>query len=206
MRDLVARREPLYEFAIRSWLKDYRLETAEGQVAALQRCVPEVAKIKREDLRDEYARRLAGWAGWDDIAMVVRRVRETAGVPVENGSRGRRPQPSTPVPPKDDPRLHLQREAVKAALQEPAVAGPAYDELPEAAFTQPAFAGVHRAIQDAGGVCAGLSGPTWLDAVGEQCKPEVRGLVSELAVEPMQLPRKALRNCSSGTRSPKSWW
>src|SRR5215213_11218411 len=86
VRDLVARREPLYEFAIRSWLKDYRLETAEGQVAALQRCVPEVAKIKREDLRDEYARRLAGWAGWDDIAMVVRRVRETAGVPVENGS------------------------------------------------------------------------------------------------------------------------
>ena len=33
--------------------------------------------------------------------------------------------------------------------------GPAYDELPEQAFSHPAFAAVHRAVQAAGGVCAG---------------------------------------------------
>ncbi|MGH3588869.1 MAG: DNA primase, partial [Pseudonocardia sp.] len=60
VRDLVARREPLFEFAIRSMLRDYKLDTAEGRVAALQRTVPLVARIKREELRDEYARRLAG--------------------------------------------------------------------------------------------------------------------------------------------------
>ena len=98
VRDLVARREPLFEFAIRSMLRDHDLDSAEGRVAALQRTVPLVARIKREDLRDEYARRLAGWTSWDDIAMVVRRVRETAGAPAEPRPRAarRRPAPAAP--------------------------------------------------------------------------------------------------------------
>ena len=97
VRDLVARREPLFEFAIRSMLREHDLDSAEGRVAALQRTVPLVARIKREDLRDEYARRLAGWTSWDDIAMVVRRVRETAGAPAEP-RRGRRPPPGDARP------------------------------------------------------------------------------------------------------------
>ena len=187
VRDLVARREPLFEFAIRSILRDHDLDTAEGRVGALQRCVPLVAQIRREDLRDEYARRLAGWTSWDDIAMVVRRVRESAGAPAER-SRTSRSAPA--VPARDDPRLHRQREALKAALQVPAIAGPGYDELPEQAFTHPAYVQVHRAIQVAGGVCGGREGPAWLDAVVAECAPEVRGLVSELAVEPLELPQK----------------
>jgi DNA primase len=187
VRDLVARREPLFEFAIRSILRDHDLDTAEGRVGALQRCVPLVAQIKREDLRDEYARRLAGWTSWDDIAMVVRRVRENAGAPAERSRTARR---APAAPPRDDPRLHRQREALKAALQVPAIAGPGYDELPEQAFTHPAYVQVHRAIQVAGGVCGGREGPAWLDAVVAECAPEVRGLVSELAVEPLELPQK----------------
>jgi DNA primase len=84
----------------------------------------------------------------------------------------------------------VQREALKAALQVPTIAGPSYDELPEQAFTHPALAGVHRAMQAAGGVGAGLTGQPWLEAVVAQCTPEVRPLVSELAVEPMELPRR----------------
>jgi DNA primase len=197
VRDLVARREPLYEFVIRSKLRDHDLDTAEGRVAALQRTVPVVARIKREELRDEYARRLAGWVGWDDIAMVVRRVRESAGAPVEpvrggrNGRNGRNGQREVPAPPpKDDPRLHLQREALKAALQVPAVAGPAYDELPEQVFTHPAFAAVHRAVQAAGGVCGGREGHVWIEAVAAETPPETRSLVTALAVEPLELPRR----------------
>ena len=188
VRDLVARREPIYEFAIRTMLRDYDLNRAEGQVAALQRCVPLVARIKREDLRDEYARRLAGWTSWDDIAMVVRRVRESAGAPAERPRTAARSGPSAPS--RDDPRLHRQREALKAALQVPSIAGPGYDELPEQAFTHPAYVQVHRAIQVAGGVCGGREGPAWLDAVVAECGPDARGLVSELAVEPLELPQK----------------
>ncbi len=195
VRDLVARREPLFEFAIRSILGEHNLDTAEGQVAALQRTVPLVARIRREDLRDEYARRLAGWTGWSDEFTVVRRVRETAG----GGGRGddavrvrgrpdRREAPD--APPKDDPRLHVQREVLKAALQVPAIAGPSYDELPEQVFTHPAFGDVHRAVQAAGGVCGGRDGQAWLEVVLAGCDPQTRRLVTELAVEPLELPRK----------------
>jgi DNA primase len=189
VRDLVARREPLFEFAIRSILAEHDLDTAEGRVAALQRCVPLVAQIKREDLRDEYARRLAGWTSWDDIAMVVRRVRESAGAPAERPRGGSRPAPAPPSP--DDPRLHRQREALKAALQVPAIAGPGYDELPEEAFTHPSYVRVHRAVRSAGGVCGGREGSAWLDAVLAECNQEVRGLVAELAVEPLELAQKS---------------
>ncbi len=187
VRDLVARREPIYEFAIRSMLREHDLETPEGQTAALRRLVPLVARIKREDLRDEYARRLAGWTGWRDEFTVVRRVREEAGAPPQRvrGQRG-----ASAPPPRDDPRLHLQREALKSALQVPTIAGPSYDELPEQAFTHPAFAAVHRAVVAAGGVCGGRQGPEWLEAVLAECGAEGRPLVTALAVEPLELPRK----------------
>ena len=193
VRDLVARREPLFEFAIRSMLRDHDLDSAEGRVAALQRTVPLVARIRREDLRDEYARRLAGWTSWDDIAMVVRRVRETAGAPVER-LRARRPEVGAPR--RGDPQLHRQREALKAALQIPAVAGPGYDELPEQVFTHPAFAAVHRAVQAAGGVSVAQGGSGWLEAVLAGCPADVKPLVTELAVEPLELPRRGGRTSS----------
>jgi len=187
VRDLVARREPLFEFAIRSMLREHDLDTPEGQTAALRRCVPVVAKIRREDLRDEYARRLAGWTGWSDEFTVVRRVREEAG---GNGRAGRSRRDASAAPRKDDPRLHLQREALKSALQLPAIAGPGYDELPEQAFTHPAFATVHRSVQAAGGVCAGLAGQAWVERVVGECGANERPLVTALAVEPLELPRK----------------
>jgi DNA primase len=184
--DLIARRIPLVEFVLRETTRRFDLDTAEGRSAALDRGVPLVAQIKDHGLRDEYARRLAGWVSWDDIAMVVRRVRETAGGPAE--PRGRR---AVAAPPKDDPRLHVQREALKAALQVPAIAGPSYDELPDQAFTHPAFQTVHRAVRVAGGVSAGLSGQAWVEAVAAGCTTDVRPLVSELAVEAMELPRRS---------------
>ena len=196
VRDLVARREPLFEFAIRSMLREHDLDSAEGRVAALQRTVPLVARIKREELRDEYARRLAGWTSWDDIAMVVRRVRETAGAPVEPRPGGPRRREAPSAPRRGDPTLHRQREALKAALQIPTVAGPSYDELPEQAFTHPTFAAVHLAIQSAGGVCEARGGSNWLEAVLAQCTADVRPLITELAVEPLELPRRNGRSPS----------
>ena len=44
VRDLVARRVPMFEFAIRSMLEDYDLDHAEGRVEALRRTVPVPAR------------------------------------------------------------------------------------------------------------------------------------------------------------------
>ena len=93
VRDLVARRRPLFEFAIRSLLDEYDLDSVDGRVAALERTVPLVAQIKDVDRRDGYAVKLAGWAGWNDENQVVRRVRETAG---SGPAKPRRRQPRKP--------------------------------------------------------------------------------------------------------------
>ncbi len=107
LRDLVARRTPLFEFAIRTALAEHDLDSAEGRVTALRRCVPMVARIKDPTLRDEYARQLAGWVGWEDVAQVIGRVREEAqkrGLPERGGRRAhRRPRGRAAPAPAERP-------------------------------------------------------------------------------------------------------
>ena len=156
--------------------------------------MPLVARIRREDLRDGYARRLAGWTGWPDENTVVRRVRESAGAPVDAPTRRtqRRTQAQATrtegpeMPDRRDPRLRVQREVIKAALQAPALAGPVYDTLPDDAFSHPGYLAVHQAVLDAGGTASGLSGHSWLNAVADEVPTGFRPLVSELAVEALQ--------------------
>lgn len=199
VRDLVARRKPLFEFAIKAALTEHNLDTAEGRVQALRRTVPEVARIKDIALRDEYARQLAGWVGWEDTAAVLRRVRETAGghtrsarkTPVQDPNQGALDVDvdAPPRPDRRDPRLLAQRDVLKAALQLPALAGPLYDALPDEAFTHPAYLLVHQAVREVGGTASGLSGPALVEAVSQRVNHEsMRVLVSELAVE--TLPTK----------------
>lgn len=190
VRDLVARRTPLFEFVIRSALAEHDLDSAEGRVAALRRCVPIAARIKDQTLRDEYARQLAGWVGWDNVAQVIGRVREEA----SGGRKDSRRQPArqqarpaaAPVsrPNPTDPTLWPQREALKAALQYPAIAGPVFDSLTVESFTHPGYAAVRSAIEAAGGMAAGKSGAQWIEAVREQTtSPAAASLVNELGVE-----------------------
>ncbi|HEV7420333.1 MAG TPA: DNA primase [Mycobacterium sp.] len=201
LRDLVARRTPLFEFAIRTALEDHDLDSAEGRVGGLRRCVPMVAKIKDSSLRDEYARRLAGWVGWDDVPQVIGRVREEAARPGGRGDRRRsasadpavrgRPTPVASVvarPNPRDPTLWPQREALKSALQYPVIAGPVFDALTVEGFTHPAYAAVRTAIAAAGGTACGLSGGQWIETVREQTlSPEAGNLVNELGVEAIRV-------------------
>ena len=77
LRDLIARRIPMFEFAIRSALRQVDLDTAEGQVAGLRMAAPVIAQIRDQALRPEYARRLSGWIGMDE-RTVLRAVHEAA--------------------------------------------------------------------------------------------------------------------------------
>jgi DNA primase len=186
LRDLVARRTPLFEFAIRSALAEHDLDNAEGRVAALRQCVPMVARIKDPTLRDEYGRQLAGWVGWDDVAQVVGRVRDQA----KGGRRSSAPanqrvrRAAVARPDPRDPTLWPQREALKSAMQYPALAGPVFDALPVESFTHPGYAAVRAAISAAGGTTCGISGAEWIDSVRQHTGSEAAAsLVNELGVE-----------------------
>ena len=88
VRDLIARRVPLFEFAIRTAINKHNLDTAEGQLAALDEAAPIVARIKDSGLRTRYAVNLDRWLGLMDERFVLARVREHGGTPADQG-RGR---------------------------------------------------------------------------------------------------------------------
>ncbi|HME14242.1 MAG TPA: DNA primase [Mycobacterium sp.] len=199
LRDLVARRTPLFEFAIRAALSEIDLDSAEGRVAALRRCVPMVAQIKDPTLRDEYARQLAGWVGWSDVAQVVGRVRAEAKSPTSQSRAKPRRAAAAEAdsgaaeftalrPDPHDPTLWPQREALKSALQYPALAGPVFDTLTVESFTHPGYAAVCTAILGAGGTATGIGGAEWLDAVRQKApSPAAGGLINELGVESIRV-------------------
>jgi DNA primase len=212
LRDLVARRTPLFEFAIRTAIAEMDLDSAEGRVAALRRCVPMVGQIKDPTLRDEYARQLAGWVGWDDVAQVIDRVRGAAkksksSVRVSGNLRGggqasahvAPAEPAAARPDPHDPILRLQREALKSALQSPALAGPVFDTLTVESFTHPGYAAVRAAIEAAGGTSIGVTGAEWIEAVRRRTTSALTaGLISELGVEAVQVDDEKLPRYIAG--------
>jgi DNA primase len=186
--DLVARRIPLVEFVLRATVGRFDLDTAEGRVGALDRGVPLVAQIKDRSLRDEYARRLAGLVGVSDPLDIVARVR---GLVRSTEQRFGTPVPGPAAEPEParvaDAVATVEREVLKIALQLPAIAGPQFDALAEDAFLVPAHRALRRAIADAGGTAAAVTGPAWTSSVEAGLLEEtLRSGVHALAVEPLR--------------------
>jgi DNA primase len=175
--DLVASRTPLVEFAIRSALDKYDLETAEGRVAALNAAAPLVGRIKDRALRPEYARRLAGWLGME-LEPVLGRVAELAG-------EGRTPaQRRGPEQAPDGAAVTAERELVKLAVQLPVLVAPQYDALDAEVFTHPGARAVHEVVLKAGGTASTAGGEAWVTALLEASPDDtVRAAVTRLAVE-----------------------
>ena len=179
VRDLVAARVPLVEFAVRSALAQYDLESAEGRVQALGAAAPMVAKIKDDALRQEYARRLAGWLGMDDD---LEQVRGLVG-------RGRAPaqrRPGTRPVTRDEVAQQVEREAVKLAVQHPVLVAPAYDDLDDV-FTDPALAAAHQLVMLAGGTAGQVGGEAWVSLLRDVAPDDdARQVLAMLAVEPLR--------------------
>jgi DNA primase len=194
VRELVASRVPLFEFAIRAALARHNLETAEGRIGALREAGPAVIGIRDRALRHEYGRRLAGWLGMDvdavmsALADVARRgPRAAPGAPAEEPVVSGAPKDKLPYPDARDPALMVEREMLKVALQYPQLAGPTYDGMDADAFTAPAYHALHKAIVGAGGTAAAAAGEEWIGRIRTELANEMlRGLVAELAVEPLR--------------------
>jgi DNA primase len=260
VRDLVARRVPVFEFAIRSELAKHNLETNEGRLAALDAAARVIARIKDRGLRDRYAVSLDRWLGMLDEEFVLARVREHASGalagprrsfpgPVPGGRRGAgspggpggpgaagglaarggpaRGAPGAPageaVPggpgaagaaavrggpaaaggpgasgdaaesvPYDlaNPVIQVEREALKLAVQRPALCGPAFDVLGPAAFTALPHSAVRELIDGCGGARGAASAKEWVTRLRDAAPDDqIRGFVTRLAVEALRVPR-----------------
>ena len=181
LRDLIARRVPLFEFAIRAELAHHKLDSAEGRVNALNAAAPLVAQIRDKSLRPEYTRLLAGWLG-TEVEIVSKAVAQgvknqpksqdsTEAVSEDNNNW--RPDPN-------EARLILEREVLKARLQEASLfSGPLWTDIEPGAFTHPAYRELRKTIDE-----------------NEMISPEtinderIKTLFTELTVEPIRADGK----------------
>ena len=177
LRDLIAKRVPLFEFAIRTELKLHNLTTAEGRVNALNATAPLVAQIRDKSLRPEYSRLLAGWLGIEveivtsAVSQGARRIAPVAAVQSDEDQADQswRPHPQ-------EPRLLLEREVLKARLQMPDLVT-TWSEIEEAAFTHPAYVEMKRVID------AHASSTIQIDEISDE---RMKTIFTELTVEPIR--------------------
>jgi DNA primase len=177
LRDLIAKRVPLFEFAIRTELKLHNLTTAEGRVNALNATAPLVAQIRDKSLRPEYSRLLAGWLGIEVeivTSAVSQGARRNAPVAAVQPDEDQVDQSWRPHP--QEPRLLLEREVLKARLQMPDLVT-TWSEIEEAAFTHPAYVEMKRVID------AHASSTI---QIGEVSDERMKTLFTELTVEPIR--------------------
>ncbi len=168
VRELIARRVPLFEFAIKSVIAAYDISAPEGRVNALNQVAPLIGKIRDASLRPEYVRLLAGWLGMevDIVATAVKR----------SGSRAESTQPSQVN--LTDPILVLEREVLKVKLQISDLASSWVDLEPNA-FSYPAYDSLRKLIDSADTFTT--------ESLLEKCdSDEMKSLVTELTVEPIR--------------------
>lgn len=194
VRELIASRIPMFEFAIRTTLNDYDLNTAEGRVAALRAVAPMVASIRDKALRPEYVRLSAGWIGVDQetVADAVRSktsprrndARSAAAPPRHestNPGGWERPDPGSTSG-------AVEAEVLKCALQIPLHAAAWYASVEPSAYTVKIHLAIHEAIEQSGGPGAVATGHEWVQTVLANCPDDdVRALVREYTVAPLHI-------------------
>lgn len=168
VRNLIARRVPLFEFAIKSVIASYDVKAAEGRVNALNQVAPLIGKIRDASLRPEYVRLLAGWLGMEvDVVSAAIKKNSKAG---EN---------QAPVKINlTDPILVLEREVLKVKLQLPELAI-GWVDLEEAAFSFPLYDQLRKLIDQQ----SELNIQALLDNSNSD---ELKSLITELTVEPIR--------------------
>ncbi|HEY2688233.1 MAG TPA: DNA primase [Streptosporangiaceae bacterium] len=200
VRDLIAQRVPVFEFAIRSELSKHNLDTNEGRLAALDAAAAIIGRIKDYGLRDRYAISVDRWLGMMDENFVLARVRAHEGGgrrparAARNGSRAQpvpqqRPEPGAGYD-RNDPVVNLERQALKLAVQRPALCGPAFDSLPGTVFSAPVHVSVQELIARCGGVTGAGTGREWAARLREAApNDQAREFVTRLAVESVEVSR-----------------
>ncbi|MFM9015085.1 MAG: DNA primase [Candidatus Nanopelagicus sp.] len=168
VRNLIARRVPLFEFAIKSVIASYDVKTAEGRVAALNQVAPLIGKIRDASLRPEYVRLLAGWLGMEvDVVSAA----------IKKNNKAVQDQAPAKIN-LTDPILVLEREVLKVKLQLPDLAT-GWIDLEEAAFSFPLYDQLRKQID----LQSELNIQALLD---NSASDELKSLITELTVEPIR--------------------
>ncbi len=125
VRELVARRVPLYRFVLSNVVAKYDLDRADSRIDALREAARLVSSIRDKSKVDAFSRELAGMIGVDvdEARAEVRRAANRPASRQDQRQTTRNPEepvsaaPRNPVPDLRDPRFKLERETLKLVLQ-----------------------------------------------------------------------------------------
>lgn len=201
---------PMFEFAVRTTMKRFDLETPEGRVQAMRAVAPIINSIRDSSLRPEYMRSVAGMLGVE-VEQVLNevqragRIKAREGADNASGQQSGRPADRTPASTDDvpepnakegaaalpmpnlrDPVVINERQLLQALLQYPTrFTTETIDAIPPVAFTAPAHAAIFDGVRTVAGRASQLSTAGWAAAVTEAAPLAVHGLLAELSVAPL---------------------
>ncbi len=188
VRELVARRVPLYRFVLANVISRFDLDRADSRVDAVREAARLVASVRDRSKVDAFARELAGMVGVD-IDQVRAEVRRAAGRGRDRVATGK--SDSAPparssaddVPDPGERRFSIERDVLKLALQHPSTIQAAWAELDPEDFTHPTYRELFQQMEIAGGMGED-SARGLLAALSDG---ELEQMVSALSVEPLHL-------------------
>ncbi len=197
VRELVARRVPLYRFVLDNIVTKYDLDRADGRVDAVREGARLVSSIRDKSKVDAFSRELAGMIGVDveQAREEVRRAANRASRPATQQqprhATGQQPveaaeQPRRQLPDPRDPRFAIERETLKLVIQHPAAIGNAARDVDGSDFIHPTYRAVWELVAASGGAAAGAHDDAWAGRLRDAAAdPIVSSAVSELGVEPL---------------------
>ena len=185
VRELVARRVPLYRFVLANVVQRYDLDRADGRIDALREAAKLVTSIRDRSKVDAFSRELAGMLGIEpaDVQREVRRAAARGSAPAGSpaGGPGRH---DAELPDPRDPRLMLERETLKLVVQHPGLVGRTTKDVDAEDFTHGAYRALWSSIEAVGGPTA--ADAHWAAHLSDaQTDERLRSLVNSLAVEPL---------------------
>ncbi|MGZ6745682.1 MAG: DNA primase [Nocardioides sp.] len=200
VRELVARRVPLYRFVLSNTVAKYDLDRADGRVDALREAARLVSSIRDRSKVDAFSRELAGMIGID-MEQARAEVRRAANRPAprpdqrdqrSSGSAGAPAAEASEAPPRSqvphlrDPRFSLERETLKLVLQYPMAIGRTTSDVGPNDFTHPTYRAVWELVAAAGGPVAGSGDSGWATKLRDAATdPAVSSAISALGTEPL---------------------
>ena len=200
VRDLIAKKEELYKFVMRSILARYNLDHADARLAAVREAAPLVTAIRDQSQVDNYINELASLAGFLDPGIVRREVRGAHRKSTAPNTPPETPPPvptASSLPAPGDRRLLAERDTIKLILQSPTLfeGDEAWNGLSERDFTHGAYRALFRTSAGLGSDRSHWPGSV-IDALTHL---DLKDLALQLSVEPPRAeptPRSALEYAS----------
>jgi len=187
VRELVARRIPLYRFVLSNVASRFDLDRADARVDALREAAKLVSSIRDRSKVEAFARELAGMIGVEieEARTEVKRAAARAQRPPEVMVTPER----AALPDVRDPRFGLEKDVLKLVVQYPQLVVPLAGDLDVNDFTHPTLGAVWEAAVAAGGVSSATAG--WVDVLRAQTTdPDVAQTINALAVDPLHTAKE----------------